>query len=303
MATQVENGKAFEWAVATELANQIGVAVADDDVSRFAVACFGKITPALRARFTVAARLSVAHILQREARHPTVLAPLRVVILPDGRGQSGDVRDVVLEAAGSNLGISCKSNHAAFKHSRLSARLDFVRRWGLDPAGVSPAYREAIAPIFDELKLLRQNSHATARWHDLPDVMGDVYAPILDAFTTELNRVAGQNSADSVKCANALLTYFIGNHDFYKVIARSDQVLIQAFNFSGTLSGKKSRPASQGVQIDPTTERNARTLRIDRFIFHMRIHSASSRIEASLKFDIQAHSLPAENIYTQVISY
>lgn len=303
MPTQVENGKAFEWALAKELAQKCGVQVESSPVATFAESCFQRVSAGLRQRFETAARLSVAHILNREASHPAILSPRSVQILPDGRGQSGDVRDVILTSESTALGVSCKSNHAAFKHSRLSARLDFIKKWGMSTDGISSQYRQAIDPVFSMLKDLRLQSAATATWEQLPDVMTTVYKPILDAFSEELQRVAGTEAQESVRVANALLTYFIGNRDFYKVIARRDRVLLQAFNFQGTLAGRRSRPARTGLRIDDPEELNSRTVRIDRYLFNLRIHNASSRIEASLKFDIQAWALPTDEIYQHEISY
>ena len=54
---------------------------------------------------------------------------LIITIAPDFFGQTGDVRDVILTKNNWEIGISCKHNHQALKHQRLSNRIDFGLEW------------------------------------------------------------------------------------------------------------------------------------------------------------------------------
>jgi hypothetical protein len=62
--------------------------------------------------------------------HPTGIWVAEVALV-----QKGDVRAVVIKCKAAKIGISCKTNHDAFKHARLSGEADFVKTWGLAPAG------------------------------------------------------------------------------------------------------------------------------------------------------------------------
>ena len=54
---------------------------------------------------------------------------------------------------GWNIGLSCKNNHEAVKHSRLSRTIDFGKEWlGYS---ISENYKNAINPLFDELDELK----------------------------------------------------------------------------------------------------------------------------------------------------
>lgn len=88
----------------------------------------------------------------------------------------------------------------------------------------------------------------------------------------------------------------IGRYDFYKIINRKDHVKIQGFNITGTLNVPiltfpdkiLDCKNKNGSQYSKTIWFN------EGWTFNFRIHNASSRIEPSLKFDINATGLPAK---------
>jgi hypothetical protein len=88
-------------------------------------------------------------------------------------------------------------------------------------------------------------------------------------------------------------------------MASDAQVEIQAFNFRNTLSVQKSKFPTKIVRIDNLNGgQYSKTVRFNEgFTINFRIHSASSRVEPSLKFDIRAISLPPRTIYTHYISW
>ena len=111
-----------------------------------------------------------------------------------------------------------------------------------------------------------------------------------------------------------LIRYLVGRNDFYKVItdSRGRTTRVEAINISGTLN-----QPSQGQRANVHTGRlrlPARFYNVDfkrgsqttievacdeGWTVSMRLHNASSRIEPSLKFDVNLISLP-HTIHAQV---
>lgn len=297
--SQVTNGKAFEYAVAIELQKQLGIPVRSGPEVDICKNAFYSVDSKLSTALSRAAEVSVKHVLELEHSKLAGATLEDIWIASDDRGQRGDVRDVVLETSAGPIGISCKNNHAAFKHSRLSGRLDFVKKWGLDEAGCSETYWKEARPVFAELESIRKQSNATARWGNLQDVPSRFYWPILDAFDNELTRLSSPGSPIAASVSRNLVMYVVGQLDFYKVIRRPEHVTVQGFNFNGTLASNRTRGPSHVIGIDKLNGgRYSKTVRLNRgFTFNFRIHNASSRVEPSLKFDITAISLPPTDIY------
>ena len=168
--SQVDNGKAFEYAIAKALSAELDVPIAESPEFLNTKSSYEKVVAQLQERFPKAATLAVQHILEKESKNLAAKHPLGIWVAGDSLGQKGDVRDVVIKCKETEIGISCKTNHDAFKHSRLSGKADFVKTWGLDPAGCSPEYWEAVRPLFAELTQIRKESGAKALWSDQKDV-------------------------------------------------------------------------------------------------------------------------------------
>lgn len=296
MSGGVQNGKGYEWAIARAFSRKLGVDIRDDQPAGVAKGYFESLDQELRARFDLSADVGVDHVLEREKRNLELRPPRQVHLMSDSAGKSGDVRDVVLTAGAPLFGISCKSNHKAYKHPRLSGSIDWVSGWGLNPRGASETYWESVGPIFSELDRLKAESSGTALFRDLDDLHGQFYRPILAAFETELRHQIDEVGSQAV--AEAVSTYVIGRQDFYKFVTMPRELMIQTYNFTGSLNGPKSNLPSQVLAIDALEgSQFSINLRLDRgYVFNFRLHSASSRIEPSLKFDVQAIGLPATEI-------
>lgn len=303
--SQVDNGKAFEYAIAQALAKELEVPIAESPEYLNTKNSYGRVSAQLQERFPKAASLAVHHILEKESSNISRSQPLGIWVAGDARGQKGDVRDVVIRCRDSEIGLSCKTNHDAFKHSRLSGKANFVKSWGLDPAGCSPEYWAVVKPVFAQLSQIRKESGAKALWSDQEDVPERFYWKVLDAFEAEISRLTVHNAPRASDVSRNLISYIIGNHDFYKVISRPDQVEIQGFNLNGTLAVSKTKYPEHVIGIDSLNGgQYSKTVRFNRgFTFNFRIHSASSRVESSLKFDVKAISLPPTEIYTNHISF
>lgn len=235
-------------------------------------------------------------------------------IQADTAGISGDVRDLVCirDASGWEVGVSCKHNHHAAKHSRLSATIDFGKEWF--GTSCSSQYFQTITPLFDELKELRENATRNGLplplWNDIPDKAERYYMPLLNAFLTELNRLSTAEPGIPGK----LICYMLGRYDFYKVITddRHKTTRIEAINLTGTLN-KPANGHHSIVDVPklklptrfyhmgmfPNSDNKVEIVCDEGWTLTMRIHNASSKIEPSLKFDVQLVSLPS-SIHAQV---
>ena len=227
---------------------------------------------------------------------------LQLEVVADKAGQAGDVRDVlaIRSLQKWEIGISAKNNHRAVKHSRLSNDIDFGQKWLGIPCSVD--YFEEIKPVFNNLAKLRTASKATQKWDTLGDYHSSVYVPVLNAFKTELLKLDKENPGI---IAERLVEYLIGNQDFYKVIKGKNKVEIQAYNLQGTLNlpfeNIKPKARIQRLKlpnrlIEVVYQDNSQTTLLvtlnEGWQISFRIHNASSRIEPSLKFDINLVSAP-----------
>ena len=291
MSSQVQHGKGFEWAVALIAKEMFGIRLLHSDEARHAASCFSSLSSLKQQSFRACAEKAVAYVADIEKLRPDVAGS--VGLSNDSAGAHGDVRDVILKLSGREIGISCKTNHEAFKHSRLSGKIDFVKKWGLG-AGCSDQYWSAVRPIFSELAELRKKSSARIKWSELGDYQARYYIPVLDAWRTELLRVAGGDDAESKLAATALCRYIIGEIDFWKIISRPDQVRLYAFNTQKSLGTNKTVLPNRILGIDNHDgSQYSMTVRMNEgYQFNFRLHNASSRVEPSLKFDVQSEGLP-----------
>lgn len=159
----------------------------------------------------------------------------------------------------------------------------------------------AVKPIFDDLTKKKQ---AGLNWRDLADKENGVYQPLLNAFRDELNRQNQQHKDIPQK----IVEHLLGKFDFYKIISvdKKETTEIQAYNLRGTLNRQgvrrkriiavpQSSLPSRIVSLDFKPD-NKTTLELyldNGWQFTFRIHNAASKIEPSLKFDIQLVGMPA----------
>ena len=226
---------------------------------------------------------------------------LELKIQSDEHGEKGDVRDVLIIRRGIEweIGLSVKHNHFAVKHSRLSKKIDFGKKWyGI---ACSDQYWLDIKPIFDYLD---EEKKKGTKWRDLLSKEDDVYVPLLNAFKEELER---QNLLFNKELPRLMVEYLLGEFDFYKVIGIDNKEItrIQSFNLRGTLN-KQGKNRKRNIELPisslPTRivsldykpgSKNTLELYLDGgWQFSFRIHNASTKVEPSLKFDIQIIGMP-----------
>ncbi len=304
----MKNGKAFEYACFVALRDTFvtkqKVCVIDSPQLRTARTCYETLEANVRQDMRLAAEAMKRILVRLEPklenfRHGDILT---LALQSDQKGQAGDVRDVLCMRVGEKweIGISCKHNHSAVKHSRLATDLDFGKKWV--GCACSSSYFADVNPIFLAMGKMRVDARVKSRralWSDLKDKENDVYVPILNAFIKEIKRIDQQLEGH---LAPRLVHYLLGENDFYKAIANdaNRSTRIEAYNLSGTLGesayGVKSLYGRKKLNL-PTRiievrykdgSRNTIELTCDRgWQFSFRIHNASSEIEPSLKFDIQ----------------
>lgn len=309
VSTQTINGKAFEYALLNEFSERLkvvtSVTIIENEPFKTALKCFVSFDEKEQSHYKLVASFAVNFLLDIEPRLANGINEddvLQLEIVADKAGQTGDVRDVlaIRSLQKWEIGISAKNNHRAVKHSRLSNDIDFGQKWLGIPCSVD--YFEEINPVFSNLAKLRTASKATQKWDTLGDYHTSVYVPVLNAFRTELLRLDKENPGI---VAERLVEYLIGNQDFYKVIKGKNKVEIQAYNLHGTLNlpfenikpkAKIQRLKLPNRLIEVVYQDNSQTTLLvtlnEGWQISFRIHNASSRIEPSLKFDINLVSAP-----------
>ncbi len=318
VAKQTQNGKAFEYALLNSFLERLqvltSVSVVESEPYKTAKKCFESFNQTEKGLYNLNASFAVNFLIDLEPKLSRGIDKtdiLQLEIVSDKQGQIGDVRDVlaIRSLQKWEIGISAKNNHRAVKHSRLSNDINFGEKWlGFS---CSQNYFTEIKPIFDELAKLRTASKATQKWSTLGDYHTSVYVPILNAFKKELLRLDEGNPGI---VAQKLVEYLIGNQDFYKVIKGKNKVEIQAYNLHGTLNlafkDVKPKLKIQKLKlpnrlIEVVYQENSQTTLLvtltEGWQISFRIHNASSRIEPSLKFDINLVSAP-HTLFTNHLS-
>ena len=309
-------GKAFEYASVVAIVDLVSptrlVRVVENSSLEIARKRYLEdISDTERSEMLASATAGVDVILKME---PKILEdgsdPIEVSIQPDNVAKLGDVRDVLVirRDIAWEIGVSVKHNHEALKHSRLSLKLDFGQQWlGLS---TSDEYFGAIRSIFTNLRDM-QSKRIT--WRSLARKKEEIYLPVLEAFINELNQMY---LVHGEAVTAGLIKYLLGSNgsDYYKLIHHNNHLTrVIPFNLFGTLyhSSESDTPATLIPAIDLPTriidlslKENSLTtviLTMDRgWSISFRIHSASTIVEPSLKFDIQLVGQPANLFFIDV---
>lgn len=314
MPSQTQKGKAFEYACLKALKENLldrqSISIEENTAFQTAYGFYCELDQKTILKMNKAAQAACRIILRLEpqlenADHNN---PLFLSIQEDAKGITGDVRDVLCIRNQNQweIGLSCKHNHTAVKHSRLSYTIDFGLQWF--NKSCSKAYFEEIKPLFTELNLLRERG---LKWSEVFDKENKVYVTLLNAFVSELKRLDVEFEQ---QIPSALLSYLLGKNDFYKVITKDSKKLtqIQAYNIFGTLNrnASKVKPEIKVQQLklptkffDISYKSNSKNTIIvtcnNGWALSFRIHNASTYVEPSLKFDIQLIGVP-EALHSQV---
>ncbi len=318
--TQTTQGKAYEYACTQAIIEMVGsirrVHILENSSYIVAKNAWESINDKLRDTMKLSSRAGIESLIQLE---PKIIEDgdddLELSLQEDRKGQEGDVRDVLIirRSIAWEIGISVKHNHSAVKHSRLSPTIDFGQEWLGLPS--SEQYFQDISPVFSSLKTLKLQN---AKWSELDSKDTTVYVPILKAFMDELYRLDATNPG---LVPSRLLEYLLGRKDFYKIISNDTGrfTTLQCFNLHGTLNTASStrQPSLRvrGVEMPtkiyfldykdvrgvPSTT-TVQLVMDNNWAVTFRIHSASTLVETSLKFDIQLTGVPS-SMFSNSVSW
>lgn len=307
LAIQTNLGKAFEYACLQSFNNALSgmqqVVIVHNSALDIAREKYESTTFDMQTKMELGANAATRVILRLEPQltTPQNNVPLFLTIQEDATGIAGDVRDVLFIRRQNEweIGLSCKHNHAAVKHSRLSTNIDFGDSWFGIPC--SQQYFNEISPLFEELQNLKKQGEL---WRNITNKEERFYVPLLEAFIRELKRL-NQNNRGIIP--ERLVHYLLGRNDFYKIITHEKRKVtqVQAFNIYGTLNRNAGsvRPIVHIPQLPMSTRfydigfkpgsRNTILVALDNgWTISLRIHNASSYVEPSLKFDVQLTGVP-----------
>jgi hypothetical protein len=316
---QTANGKAFEYAcvlaVYRELSSIQKIELEESPQIITAAKLYEGMTEEMQRTLDKAAvaAFRVIRRLEPQLWEANGNEPLYLSLQADAAGIAGDVRDVLCIRKQNDwqIGFSCKHNHHAVKHSRLSDTIDFGKEWLGIPC--SQEYFDKVVPLFSQLRKYRDEGKAAGKpmlWEEVGDKAEKYYKPILQAFMDELKRIDEENKG---KVPEALIRYLLGRYDFYKVITddRNRTTRVEAINIAGTLNANsgKEKPITKvpvlkmpeqfyHIGFKPDSDNTVEVVCDEGWQISMRIHNASSRVEPSLKFDVQLVSFPS-SLFTQ----
>lgn len=306
MSNQSNNqGRAYEYACINTLNNEINKFRKSEIIENSAYFvdknAWQLVDDNIKKFFIISSQAVVETIFDLE---PLILENdkdiLSLKIQTDNEGKEGDVRDIVISRSNIEweIGLSVKHNNFAVKHSRLASSLDFGKKW----FGVSCSndYWNDICPVFDYLK---EQKYRGKNWRDLDSKEDVIYVPLLNAFMKEINRSNKINSS----VPKRMVEYLLGEFDFYKIISIDSKKLtkVQSYNLHGSLN-KSTQTKQAAIKIPivnlptrivnfefkPNSKNTVELYMNNGWQFSFRIHNASTRVEPSLKFDVQIIGMP-----------
>ena len=322
--SQTIQGKAFEYACLNAFIQKLqqegkNIQLSQSKAYNTALNSFNQLNDNEKKIYQLAAETATKIIFPLE---PKLLnedndIPLLLSISSDGvaKGAEGDVRDIICIRLTSKweVGFSCKHNHQALKHPRITEAKDFGNAWlGYK---CSKSYIDKMEEIIKPIEELQQKNIC---WRDIPDKIDRFYVPILKEFIKEFRNICNEYPDAPQK----LLSYFFGSKDFYKIISleKDSQTKVVAFNMNGTLNKPSSnqKPIYKVKQIHYPTrlvdigfkksngENSKTTISIifdGGWQIDMRLHNADSKIKVTgLKYDVQLTGQP-NDIYQQQRSW
>ncbi len=322
--TQTIQGKAFEYACLNAFARKLqqegkNIQLIKNKAYNTALNSFNQLDDNEKNIYQLAAETATKIIFPLE---PKLLnedkdIPLLLSISSDGiaKGTEGDVRDIICIRLTSKweVGFSCKHNHQALKHPRITEAKDFGKAWlGYQ---CSKSYIDKMEEIIKPIEDLQQKNIC---WRDVPDKIDRFYVPILKEFIEEFRSICKKH----IDAPQKLLSYFFGSKDFYKIISleKDKQTKVIAFNMNGTLN----KPSAAQKSIYKVKQIHYPTRLVDigfkqsngkiskttiSIIFDggwqidMRLHNADREIKVTgLKYDVQLAGQP-NDIYQQQRSW
>ncbi len=285
--SQNDSGRALEYGIADALHTLTHATLLRDENFERVKECFERCTDYERNTIELASRKIILFLIDNDPR--LAFPDNHIRIQSDQAGRLGDVRDIIIhdETQSYEIGLSSKNRHYAVKHSRLSQKIDFGKIWFGVPC--SPQYFVSTAPIFQDLLERKRRGEL---WRNISDKTQRYYLPLLDIFSNEMLSLIKK---DPNQVAKGFLKYLLGIQDYYKVIKENGDVTAISFNINGSLKWGNRLPLPTRVIEIASKSDNLTTIEITfdhGWQLSFRIHNASSRVEPSLKFDINIIGWP-----------
>lgn len=302
-ANSNNQGRAYEYVIINRLCEYIKqyrpVHILQNKSFEDAKDAYDEISQGLRDLFPLSADAAIAKLYDLEPLIFEDNDELELMIQNDGKGEDGDVRDILIirSSVGWEIGLSVKHNHLAVKHSRLSNTIDFGDKWYNKKC--SDTYWSEINSVFDKLdSYIAQNME----WNQITEKSDKIYLPILSAWMKELQKAYNEDH----KICKRFVEYLLGRSDFYKVISLDKRRItkLQGYNLHGQLNKAGKRRPTTAVPLVRLPDaiyhigfkRNSKTtieiVMNNGWSFSFRIHNADRKVNKSLKFDIQFIGVP-----------
>ncbi len=239
--------------------------------------------------------------------------------MPDSAGIKGDVRDIDFivyydkehKEKIKEIGISCKNNHEAVKHPRITEEPDFAKEWTKGEFVCSQEFMDEMEKIQNKID---EYKGKYKKWSDVEEKMDSIYYPIVKLFVKEIKRLgiadekaAHEQQLKAKRFTQLFFEYMFGTQDFYKFIKddNSRATKVYPYNMHGSLmnpyNGNKNEQAVKSINMPEeivevrVKPKSKTTIEVyfDQWIISMRLHNADSKItKTSLKFDVQIKAQP-----------
>ena len=197
--------------------------------------------------------------------------------LSDQDARRGDVTDICITSVDENINLSVKNRHLALKHQRPSATAQHCgfKRNSQEDKNFKHSYKSIVESFIRQAKA-DYTSASLFRELNAEDpgyVSRNLYRPVCGLVADFIGDVGMQQEN-----AFELFKFLVGSADFYKIVNYEAEVHVYEF-------ARIAEPTSLTVEQDG-----------DSYVFlqfsngwrmSLRLHTASSRISDSLKFDTQ----------------
>jgi hypothetical protein len=198
MATQVRNGKAFEFLVAHHLTSVTGISFTQNPSYFANQSAHGELrldAPTLYNHMDEIALNYVVDYVKRSEGRPL---PEFFAFNSDMAGAKGDPRDIVAEGD-KWFGISCKHNNPELKSNRTHRNYDFTKVYG-----VNPDQGASIRSLYDQFPT---DERRFSSW-------GGKYNAYDEWVSSSVNLI--NESEDRAKLANTLGKFIFGSEPYFK---------------------------------------------------------------------------------------
>jgi len=202
--------------------------------------------------------------------------------LSDNEAKKGDVTDIRISEKGREVNLSIKHNHSALKHQRPPTTVlwcGYTKRCKEDLA-FRGKYKKVIESFLSETRkvLPKASLFRELSVIDSGYIKNKFYLPVCSLVAKTIEELCL-----SPKRTEALFNFLVGKTTFYKIIDEKDRVRI--LDFTNVDIPKK-------VDVKLRDKSYVDLYFSNGWKVGMRLHTASSRLGTSLKFDTQAISLP-----------